>query len=532
MELGEGSHHDAIFCEVSTGGFVAYLIRKSDVEISQPLARIHIRRFENRSGQSYAAQENSVYGNALPGFADTVRQWILEKQKNVPTGIYQRKGGSWSDTFSKEMLIGPTTIEGIIEWLDGKGEDAKYSTWTVEDKLSQEYNEDEYEHPDDTIQDDTKTFNNKEEAEKYLLDLEESQGYDEEEYVRDRMGEFGYTSWSDRTEDGDYEEDRYSLSENGHDYTHQMKMYAFDEIMNAEKGKYPDDVIHKIHDQLFEGLGRDQMKILFAKKYPELMTEEDRDKIRMSDTLSVVRALPEDQKEPYRQMYYSHINRALNDMSMLYDSEMENMARVYKESIEEGNPNRKMWDRLVMRLLGRTHDKIFGPIQELFKPVPDDLAQKLVKFVYDIVGDEDRDFGKYNESLLHYLAHTFAMTKTDTPIVQDYYKNLLPYWGENHKLFGKDTFKSINIGSMGSYIGWLGENGRQFIPFIQEKLKLEETRLAEIENDTGLSPYMEGSFYHKTRVIEVLKKNIESYLYTLDLLENRGKPSGKYRFHH
>jgi len=208
------------------------------------------------------------------------------------------------------------------------------------------------------------------------------------------------------------------------------------------------------------------------------------------------------------------------------------MARVYKESIEEGNPNRKMWDRLVMRLLGRTHDKIFGPIQELFKPVPDDLAQKLVKFVYDIVGDEDRDFGKYNESLLHYLAHTFAMTKTDTPIVQDYYKNLLPYWGENHKLFGKDTFKSINIGSMGSYIGWLGENGRQFIPFIQEKLKLEETRLAEIENDTGLSPYMEGSFYHKTRVIEVLKKNIESYLYTLDLLENRGKPSGKYRFHH
>ncbi len=70
MDMGgdggeEGSHHEDVFCEVQSGGLVAYLIRADDQQIEDPLARIHIRRFDNRSGKSVAIQEKSVYGNEI-----------------------------------------------------------------------------------------------------------------------------------------------------------------------------------------------------------------------------------------------------------------------------------------------------------------------------------------------------------------------------------------------------------------------------------------------------------------------------------
>ena len=70
MDLGgegrePGSHHEDIFCEVQKGGLVAYLIRAEDGAIADPLARIHIRRFDNRAGQSVAVPEQSVYGNEI-----------------------------------------------------------------------------------------------------------------------------------------------------------------------------------------------------------------------------------------------------------------------------------------------------------------------------------------------------------------------------------------------------------------------------------------------------------------------------------
>ena len=72
MELGTGSHHQDVFCEIQNGGLVAYLIRADDTDITDPLARIHIRRFDNREGKSVAIPEQSVYGNEIEGFQDAV----------------------------------------------------------------------------------------------------------------------------------------------------------------------------------------------------------------------------------------------------------------------------------------------------------------------------------------------------------------------------------------------------------------------------------------------------------------------------
>ena len=528
MELGEGSHHEAVFCEVQLGSLVAYLVRKEDVDINNPLARIHIKRFENRYGESYAVQEQSVYGNELPGFAELVRQWLNGKQQNMRPGMYRRMGGEWSDTFDKEMLIGPTKTKDIIKWLRREDPDAKYNTWTVEDELASDYNtevKDMYEQ--EALMDNTKTFTDEKEAEAYLLKLESEIWGDEDS--REEMENYGWDSWNRRDpDDGEWEIDRYNLKENKHDNTYDMYGYALETIINAERGIYQDKIIKEIHDSLFKDLGKDKTKIFFAQKYPELITDEDREKIRMSDTLTIIRSLPEDQKEPYKQMYYPHILKTLDNPMTIYDTEMKRMAEIYQQSIEEGQPDSNIWDSLVMRLLGKLDSEIFGPAQELFKPIPEELSQRMVKFVNDTVNSDSYNFGKYNDSLMFYLGHTFSLTNSDTPTVQKYFEQLLSRWKENNKFFGEGTYGPINISTLGYYIGKLGENGQQFIPFIKERLKLEEERLKSVEGEEGHT--MQGTFHNKTSVVDRLTRNVESYLYVLDMLQNKGQQSGKYRF--
>src|SRR5690606_11354228 len=72
MELGEGSNYKSLFCEVESGGFIAYLTTTDDKEIKKPLARIHIRRFTNADGISFAKVEDRVYGNETNGFKEFV----------------------------------------------------------------------------------------------------------------------------------------------------------------------------------------------------------------------------------------------------------------------------------------------------------------------------------------------------------------------------------------------------------------------------------------------------------------------------
>lgn len=114
MELGKGANYQDIFCEVKDGGFVAYLIRSDDINIQKPLARISIKRFENKIGQSIAIPEETVYGNELPGFTETVKRWIDSKQGKVPLGVYKRRGGEYSDTLEDKYITKPETANDIF----------------------------------------------------------------------------------------------------------------------------------------------------------------------------------------------------------------------------------------------------------------------------------------------------------------------------------------------------------------------------------------------------------------------------------
>ena len=85
-------------------------------------------------------------------------------------------------------------------------------------------------------------------------------------------------------------------------------------------------------------------------------------------------------------------------------------------------------------------------------------------------------------------------------------------------------------GTLGLAIGKLGENGKQFIPFIKSKLKdSQDYKNTLMKEQEELSP---GAFHwtRKKTEIENADRVVEKYLYILDSLESGQGRSSKYRF--
>lgn len=139
MNLSDGSHAKDVYCEVKDGGFVAYLIRDDDKDIEHPMARIHIRRFDNKKGDSIALPEESVYGAEVPGFIDVVKNWLASKQGDIKPGAYKRKGGSYSDTFQKTHIIEPKTKEQIERIINNEKYSKNAKSYAIESMLKTDH---------------------------------------------------------------------------------------------------------------------------------------------------------------------------------------------------------------------------------------------------------------------------------------------------------------------------------------------------------------------------------------------------------
>ena len=98
----KGEKSDQVFCEVEYGGLIAYLVRSGDVKIERPLARVLIRRFvgEDQNKINIAVPEDEVYGTDVPGFLETVKKFVDQKQGPINPGFYEMQGSDWSDTFN------------------------------------------------------------------------------------------------------------------------------------------------------------------------------------------------------------------------------------------------------------------------------------------------------------------------------------------------------------------------------------------------------------------------------------------------
>lgn len=146
LNLGEVGGPNKIFCEVRTGGLVAYVTTTDDKEVENPIARNLIRRFVNTEGDSFALPEESTYGTLIDGFLDVVKTWTEKINKKMNPGLYFLTGTEESDTYSDGLIVTPDSKEELLEWIKGKLIQTKVFTWKVKDNFyDQLSNNDHYE---------------------------------------------------------------------------------------------------------------------------------------------------------------------------------------------------------------------------------------------------------------------------------------------------------------------------------------------------------------------------------------------------
>lgn len=92
-----GQYNRHVKNDVAEGTLVVYAIRADDTNIQKPLCRCLVKPFVNKDGDVLYRRESSVYGNPVPGFAQTLNGFLRKINAHVPEGFYQVVEGLYDD---------------------------------------------------------------------------------------------------------------------------------------------------------------------------------------------------------------------------------------------------------------------------------------------------------------------------------------------------------------------------------------------------------------------------------------------------
>lgn len=503
MTLGSGGHHQDVYCEVARGGLVAYLINKNDKNITNPYARIHIRRFDSKNGHSIAVPEKSVYGNDVQGFLPAVENWIASMQQNFPIGHYKRKGGKWSDTFSDDYFVTPN-IENVdaqkqmIDYLKGENlpEDLKYKTYVVTDMLYDEYGDDDYYE----IEDRGGEFDSLEEAQTHIM----YNNTEEADHEREMVGDV----WSEWNEDNDnYEQERYKINEVDHDNTYSLQQSVASSVLNSPKESRTPELLQALKEFVKVDDGVSPLGLTLLKEHPEIFSKEEVSKFDQNTMLKYIDSLPDDKKELYTNDLIVNLNNILKDPNGIVDQEDKTTLLDLKneeasKTMIPGYDERAM---LEGQIYIKFNDLINKPLR-IINRIPEELVQNLINFSRSLKDYGLNPTGSVYKNINDSIYNNLSKVRADTPVVQNYYNEQLLNWNNN-----------VDNISLLRGISSLGENGKRFLPFLKEKLEELKQKYYDSKKDSK-----------KYRLIQSLKKQIERILYTIDSIESGKGRSDKY----
>jgi hypothetical protein len=95
MNLNTGSQKFYIMEDVKKGTIIAYLIKKDDLNINNPVARVLIKPYVSEDSEEIALfrdYDNEIKGTPVNGFKETVDAWLEKNQKLSKTRYEQLKG--------------------------------------------------------------------------------------------------------------------------------------------------------------------------------------------------------------------------------------------------------------------------------------------------------------------------------------------------------------------------------------------------------------------------------------------------------
>lgn len=519
FNLSSGSNVDSVFCEVQTGGLVAYLIDRTDSEINNPLARILIRRFENKSGQSYAMPEDSVYGDNIEGFEETVSEWIDGKNQGIKPGFYSRKGGEYSDTFDEYEIISPKDLDESIKWLKKDiPEEPGFSTWEVSDN---DYNtlghagfyqyddpfsdeEDRYEwSPADN--DGVKTFDNERDA-NYFLNILKNFG-DPEEYTKIMLADEGLDIDIDNEEfwekHREYTEDRFEFERRDRDLTSEYQNKALSNLM-TNASKLTKNMILEIKiflDEKYTGNDRwDYNRMSFYTRFPEYLSAEMFLNMRSSGSEEILRRLPEEKSSEFLNAAYKNLIEVVNvDSADIRIGFVDAKSKWRNSETAASNIKNNLFDSLIY-----FPDNYMPAVEYL------EVFIEQVKNT-DILTKPDK------ADVLSAVNNYITRHVSDVEIIKKFFKNII---GSYNKANLRGS-RGVNLHTVSKAIYKLGESGKEFVPFFQDQLSNLDKYVKQYFEERNL-PFIE------TIAASMKNKSENILLHYIDILN--GVPESERHF--
>lgn len=104
MNLDGGSNKGYISCDLEEGSIIAYLIKKEDLNINNPIARVMIKPYINRYNEynTIFRQDNTVYGTATKSFVESVSK-LLEDSQDM-SSVYDLNSRLYNDNHSRTFV--------------------------------------------------------------------------------------------------------------------------------------------------------------------------------------------------------------------------------------------------------------------------------------------------------------------------------------------------------------------------------------------------------------------------------------------
>ena len=475
MDLDKGAYRENVVCEVAAGSLIAYIIRASDTEVEKPLARIHIKRYEDGEGNSYAVPEDTAYGTEIEGFQEGVKKWLNERQGSLPMGFYRRKGGNYSDSLEESLFVFPDDIDVLTDMaLNGIDNPQKFVIW----RLIPTHMAEGYVAPGDFETDDEEIglytdFTEERDAIAQKAQLEEYYADEWQDYIRDEYGEY------DEYDEEEMEEREIELFE-----IEQIVLKSEEDIMNEAAEKIidsygmentPDEVIiTKKNNIEHESRYKSFIKRMYFGGKKHLLEEDEIASIKASGDFgqAYAREIGELPDGPEKDAQVRELVKMATD-----DIDWAMSAPAEAATVNNNAPS-------AYRLMDVYDSAVKSFSISLFnvdRQIPQVSIEKMIDAcrnagnMYEQINTfphvQTWSAEEFEERMIATTLTGMGNAGTDTPIAINWYKSLLDRWKPEWES-EKYNYSSVNINSMGRAIAGLGpDNGQQFLPFLRERAK-------------------------------------------------------------
>lgn len=554
MELGGGGHYESVLCEVSSGGFVAYLITSDDKEIENPLARIHIRRFINQNGISFAKPEENVYGNSVSGFEEFVEDWIsknnakrYELSGQEEAGVYRLMGGDYSDTYSNVEIKLPKSLPEMIQWFQEPPE-IESSQWLFTDNFYDELESIgywDYEVKLDFVEenyDGYKYFETKEQAESFKTQMQYADYYDS--WIESILG----SEEIERLEEADEYDDkidemmqeRYTIEEVKESYAEKIKKEVADRLVLTQIGSVGPELAKVLLEYHKDNFLR---KILIWKRYPNLLTMEEFKELSIEHKSQIISAFDKiapEQKARFYEVQKEELLNLLNPDSEEFEEHLKK-----KLSIAFGFKS----DKTACAQSSVVRRVIIDTLNAVFKnEIDDEIYTALTKFLFEDLDKIEKlncfDYRtqehKSHRGNIYYNVLRLAKEKGLSSVNQiDFAKRM---WNVvDVTIWDIDSKSEASVHEWLWFVKDMKSNGKPLIDIINSIIQNADKDTAENSGfERAVSDYkdfgsMDNIFekiYEKARLdrIKEMKTRVRRSKYAIDCIENNQEFSSKYRW--